>query len=77
MGYRYDVLKALLAVPLPVWGFISALEPWQLLVVAVAAMPLAGILGIAVGLFQGLRDGVSYRIYKALTGRERSRTSND
>ena len=62
---------------MPVWNFISSLEPWQVLVLAIGVIPAAVITGIAVGLFQGLRDGVRYRIYKALTGRERSRTSDD
>lgn len=57
--------------PLPVWNFILSLELWQLLVLAVAAIPLAGIAGAAVGTFQGTRDGVRGRIYRAIIGRDR------
>ena len=66
-GVRYS---GLLAVPLPVLGFVSSLEPWlQALVVLVVIPVLSMVYYAAMGLFIGLHEGLKEIGYKALTGR--------
>lgn len=67
MGIRFLGLNVLLAVPLPVWGFISALEPWQQALAIVVGTPtFVAVMGVAIGLHQALKE----RIYAAITGRD-------